>query len=62
VKCVRCPAPGVVLVHRVDAGRADGPDAGPRTGDVYACNRHAEEIGREPGAWPWLAPHKETVR
>ena len=37
-------------------------DAGPRTGDLYACNQHAEEIGREPGAWPWLTPQKEAAR
>ncbi|WP_258396126.1 hypothetical protein [Streptomyces sp. Amel2xB2] len=32
-----------------------GDQAGPRGGVIVACDMHAAEIGREPGAWPWLA-------
>ncbi|GGO45807.1 hypothetical protein GCM10012287_14600 [Streptomyces daqingensis] len=55
MKCIRCDARGVVLVHQVDAGNMQGPNAGPRTGNVYACRPHAREIAALPGSWPWLA-------
>jgi hypothetical protein len=60
VECIRCPEPGTVLVHQVDAGSMEGDTPGPRTADILACDVHAEEIGSEPGAWPWLAQQKEA--
>lgn len=62
MKCVRCPRIGTVLVYQVDTGNMQGLDSGPRTGDIYACDEHAVEIGREPGAWPWLAALTEGAR
>lgn len=61
MKCVRCPAAGVVLVHQVDVGTMQGDRPGLRTGEVYACALHAREIARLPGSWPWLAAEAESA-
>ncbi|RAJ70322.1 hypothetical protein K378_01487 [Streptomyces sp. Amel2xB2] len=55
MKCIRCTEPGTVPVHEVETGSMTGDQAGPRGGVIVACDMHAAEIGREPGAWPWLA-------
>ncbi|OEU90477.1 hypothetical protein DB35_04555 [Streptomyces abyssalis] len=62
MKCIRCEARGVVLVHQVDAGNMQGINPGPRTGDVYACRPHAREIAALPGSWPWLAAETRAKR
>lgn len=57
-----CTKDATVLVHQVDTGRGDGPDAGPRTADIFACEGHAAEISRESWAWPWLASETGGTR
>ena len=55
MKCIRCHLRGTVRVHQIDTGTMRGPQPGPRTADVYACEPHAAEIARLPWAWPWLS-------
>jgi len=49
--CVRCPAPGTVVVFETSGGSLHGPSgapgSGPLTGRLYACAEHAEAIDRE---------------
>lgn len=62
MKCIRCDEPGTVRVYQVDVGSMTGDRPGPRTSDVLACDVHAAEIAREPGAPPWLADLVEGAR